>query len=937
MRKLYSIIILLSIYSFAKSQTGSIAGQIRDSSNKKILPLATATVFKAKDTSIVTYRLSGPDGEFKIPNLPLDIPLRLIITYSGYNALRTDFTLSANHPTKRIDSAMLSPTSKQLDEVIVIAERPPVIIKKDTIEFNATAFKTLPNALVEDLLKKLPGVMVDADGNITVNGKPVNKILVDGKSFFGDDPKMATRNLPANLIDKVQVTDDKEELMRRGDDNINAVGKVVNITFKKGVKKGLFGKIYAGGGTSGRYESGGIINTFRDTLQLSILGYGNNLNKVAFNYSDVAQTGGFNRSSDVSGSRSTSIWTNSNGGSGMVINGISFGGMQGSGGIATSKGVGFNLNHAPNLKKSFYAQYFYGNVLNEKFTETSTATYNSDTVLTNGSTLNSTAITNAHNIGIGMRLKPDSVTNIAFTANYTIGLLTENMNTGVAVNNNKLGGLSNGNVFQNNHNNSYNYQHSFLFYRLSKTKKDRRFSFANNFTVNNKFNSYLTNSNTHFIYPSPYDSILQQLRNEGLPQTTAFTSVAYSEPITKKIILRLNSTYEYSKLNNSINTYNKGIANEYDKLNGLLSNELNRETNKLNFNPGIEFKFKSLTVTPGLSMLWQTADNHFTTLSLPIQQNIFNVLPRLNILYKQASISYNKSISLPAYTYLMPVANNTNPYYIVNNNPNLAPTESHNINANLYLNNTKKLFNISFNGGLVFSNNTVVQSINVDDKGIQTTTPVNANGSINSWINYNLYKQYKYKNNFSFSWNAGAWLSYNKSRLLYNGDESWQEIYQVQQWYGTNFNFNDKFEWNNRYGLGYNFSAYTNNYFKKLNVSNYSFSTEIIIRYLKHVILESKLDYSYNSNIPAGLPKSSTIWNAAINFMMLKDDRGVFKLSVFDILNKNNYIYSYVNRNMIISSYGNALNTYFMATFTYNIRAIGAKKQKVGGEKLFNF
>lgn len=378
MKRFIPLYFLIFCCYTVNAQTGSITGKVTDSISKKILPLATVTVFKAKDTTIITYRLSGPDGEFKIPSLPLDIPLRVMVTYSGFEAFRKDFILSANKSSIRFDSVFLLTTSKQLDEVIVVAERPPVMIKKDTIEFNASAFKTLPNALVEDLLKKLPGVMVDADGNITVNGKTVNRILVDGKTFFGDDPKMATRNLPANIIDKVQVTDDKEELLKNGDNNTNNIGKVVNITLKKGVKKGWFGKMYAGAGTEERFEAGAIANVFRDTLQVSALAYTNNLNRPGFSYSDLSQTAGLQRSSSVSGGSSTSIWNNGNGGS-ISINGVNFGGT--TTGVATSKGAGFNINHAPNLKKSFFLQYFFGNVQTDKQTLTDIKQYNVDTVI----------------------------------------------------------------------------------------------------------------------------------------------------------------------------------------------------------------------------------------------------------------------------------------------------------------------------------------------------------------------------------------------------------------------------------------------------------------------------------------------------------------------------------------------------------------------------
>ncbi|HEV7782999.1 MAG TPA: carboxypeptidase regulatory-like domain-containing protein, partial [Chitinophagaceae bacterium] len=267
--KKFIFICLAGICShFAAFSQGTLKGKVVDSTGSKPLGYATVTVFKAVDTAIITYRLSTPDGEFKVPGIPLEQNTRVVISYSGYSVYRKEFTIRASQTTLDLGTIMLGTDTKSLDEVLVIAERPPVVIKKDTIEFNASAFKTLPNALVEDLLKKLPGVMVDKDGNIAVNGKPVNRILVDGKTFFGDDPKMATRNLPANVIDKVQVTDDKEEMMRNGDDNPNNVGKVVNITLKKGVKKGWFGKLYGGAGSSERYEAGGIANIYRDTLQL---------------------------------------------------------------------------------------------------------------------------------------------------------------------------------------------------------------------------------------------------------------------------------------------------------------------------------------------------------------------------------------------------------------------------------------------------------------------------------------------------------------------------------------------------------------------------------------------------------------------------------------------------------------------------------------------
>src|SRR5688572_11008585 len=295
MKKLALFLTLCVAITTTALAQGSIKGKLVDSSGKNPLALATVTVFKAADTALITYRLSTPEGEFKVTGIPLNVDCRVVISYSGYDAYRKEFTLTSAE-TVDLGNVTMLPSSKSLDEIIIMAERPPVSVRKDTIEFNASSFKTLPTALVEDLLRKLPGVQVDAEGNITANGKRVNRIMVDGKSFFGDDPKMATRNLPANVIEKIQLAEDKDEANRNTDGDLTNVGQVINLTLKKGVKKGWFGKAYAGAGTEGRYELGGIANIYRDTLQLSVLGFSNNMNRSGFSFKEVQDMGGFNRS-----------------------------------------------------------------------------------------------------------------------------------------------------------------------------------------------------------------------------------------------------------------------------------------------------------------------------------------------------------------------------------------------------------------------------------------------------------------------------------------------------------------------------------------------------------------------------------------------------------------------------------------------------------------
>lgn len=928
MRKIILCLFMTFLCSYAWTQ-GILTGKVADSASQKPLGLATVTVFKATDTVLITYRLSTPDGDFKVPGLPLGLNCRVVISFSGYSVFRKEFTITSGQSSVDIGTVYMTPDAKSLDEVLVIAERPPVVVKKDTIEFNASAFKTLPNALVEDLLKKLPGVMVDADGNIVVNGKPVNRILVDGKVFFGDDPKMATRNLPANVIDKVQVVDDKEEQLRNGDDNMNNVGKVINITLKKGVKKGWFGKLYAGGGTDSRYEAGGIANIFRDTLQVSVLGYVNNLNRPGFSYSELMQAGGFQRSRSNMVSNSTSIWTNPSG-SGLSINGVNFGGSQNAGGISTSKGAGFNLNHAPNTKNSFYAQYFYGNVLIGRQTNTNMNQYTADTVINTNTLLTGDVVTNAHNIGAGAKLKPDSVTTIIFNASYTLGSQDEDRFSDIGTYNNKTGPLSDGDVLQFNNDKLRYYRHTFSLTRLSKRKAGRRLSVNQALDMNNKFNDYTTESAIRFLYPALFDSVYGQLRQERIPRTDANVVINYSEPLWKQWTFRTGARYEYGRLHNTINTFNSNGGGKYDVHNPGLSSDFSRTSHRVVVLTGIEFKWKDLTIMPYVRSLYQEVDNDLASLASPIHQKQSGLLPALAIVYKTVNINYNKDVTLPYYSYLIPVNDNTNPYSIVKGNPSLRPAERHNVSVNFSVNDTKRSLNL---GGYVsgsITNNDVIQSVTVDEKGVRTSMPVNVNDSRSFNMNVNINKQYKNNQRFIFSWNTGNYMNLNRTRLLFNGESGWQSTLNYGQWVGVNLNWNDKLEWNTNYNLGYNSTNYTNPAFRKINITSHTIGQEVIVRWPKHIIWETQCSYAYNSSIPAGSPKEVIRWNAAVNITMLKDEKGVLKFSLYDILDQNNSIYVYAYNNVKTVTQTNVLTQYFMVTFTYNMRAVGASK-KVGG------
>ncbi len=916
--------LLFTVWAYA--QSGSISGKITDSSGKKLLPLTTITIFKAKDTSIITYRLSNESGEFKIPGLPFDVPLRLMATYSGYEAFRRDFVVTVALPAISFGSIKMTGTSKQLDEVIVIAERPPVVIKKDTIEFNASAFKTLPSALLEDLLKKLPGIQVDENGDIRVNGQKVNRILVDGKRFFGDDPKMATRNLPSNLVDKVQVMDDKDEIAQNNDGNMSNIGKVINLTLKKGIKKALFGKVYSGAGTDERYEAGGIINTFRDTLQMSLLAFSNNINKSSFSIQDVTQLGGFNRS----GFNSMSMWSGG-GRDGFAINGISFGGT--GTGLTTSTGAGFNLNHTPNKNLSFYAQYFYGGSHSKVVQDGSSQRFFGDTVLMSQGGGNSYTRTHSHTISTGGNWRKDSLTNITFSGGITYNTSDANSFTSGGTQNNKFGAVSssNGTSVTTGINQAYNYN-VFLTYRF-KNKRSRSILLSHNLNYNRNPVDIINESLNQYLYPSTSTLVVRQLRRNNSPNTNTSFSIDYSDQLSSKFTLHFNERIEYSNQAQLIGIYAKHAASGfYDSLNTNLSNDLRREQTRWSNVLSFSYRINKVRVNFGGNLFEQWINNNYAK-GTPSSLHYSNLLFNTGLTWKRVYMNISQNTFAPSISYLNPVTDISNPFYIVNGNPGLRPSRQTNLYMNGSIFDIKRNLNYNINLNGTLEDDAVIQSLIVNSNGVQISSPINVNGSKRLSFGFRVNKQYKKNPKFLFSVDAGISGNLTTTPMHFNNTLSETSSYGFYPTLRFNMNWHDVIEFNPTLGINLRKNTYTSKVFSSTDYTAQNLQGEFIVRLPKKMVWETNVAYNYISTLAPGLPKSNVYWNAALTFLMLKEDKGQVKLAVYDILNKNNNVTRYITGNVIYDSRTNVLQRYFMLTYSYNIRSLGTQKAKVGGKQ----
>jgi hypothetical protein len=923
------ILLLLTSFFFLivsnAQNAGNISGVIVDSETQKPLAFATVTIYQAKDTSIITYRLSNEQGKFSVPGLPIENkPLRVLITHSGYSVFRKDFNLTESKPELNLDSIRLTQDSRSLETIIVLAERPPVIFKNDTIEFNASAFKTLPTALVEDLLKKLPGVTVDEYGNLSVNGRQVNRIQVDGKEYFGGDPKIATRNLPANIIDKVQVVDDKNELAFNPDASISTIGKVINLTLKKYIKKQTFGKVALGHGTNKRYEASAILNQFRDTLQISLLGFKNNINRAAFGYNDLRTLGGFSRS----GMSNISV----NAGGGIAINNISFGGT--GEGIQETAGGGININNDFKKGINLNVQYFYGQTKNDISEINNRFQYLGDTLMTTQISEETIKKVFSHRIGTTLKLNQNPQTRIEFRSSFITSRQNTPLNSVTRNFDNYRGSLNESVITEDNSGNETSYSHNLLYLHSFK-KKGRILNLIQSTNIgkvkNDRFNKA---TGVFFTNSQPIRDTIDQHRNRLNTNSSWSASINYTEPITPAFSFRLGDNFNYTQGGDELATADWNPMNgKYDVFRTALSSRLNRHIAFNTLSTGLNYKLKGLSLTLSGNYLHYNMKDRFKNAE-EFRHEYNYLLPGLSANWKEFSISYNASVLPPSLAALQPVEDNSNPLFIVKGNPKLNPTINRNATFSFYKYYTTKQLSTNLYITSNLRNDAVVWIRNINEKAVQVSTPVNRNGLYDFLALVSVNKQMEISE--SLIMNLKGSFSYIKEKGFAQVNEFGTDVNSTELFPTVQF----RITWRDIIEIMFSGNQavrnthYSNNFFTDLKTRIFRSYNELIVRWPKSFVFESNLTYQKNRN--SGTGKSEiNIWNAAVTYLFLKDNKGQIKLSVFDILDKNASISKFISENYLVEKQVKLQSQYFMATFYYDIR--GFSKKAGGTERLLMF
>ncbi|TBR20266.1 MAG: hypothetical protein EPO57_00615 [Chitinophagaceae bacterium] len=935
-----SMLSIVVAFSAQAQTVGTIKGKLVDTVAKQKIANATVSVLLAKDSSLVSFGLSDDKGVFEIANLGFE-DYTLLVSVTGYENLRKSFSITEKNKLVDCGEISIQKNFKTLEEV-TITDAAPVRVKDDTIQFKMDAFKTKPNATVEDALKKLPGVQVQKDGSITAMGENVQKIYVDGKEFFGNDPKLATKNITAEMVDQIQVFDDMSDQAKFTKIDDGSRAKTINIKLKKDKNKGDFGKITAGAGTDNRFEGNLSFNHFRGDQRISVLAAANNTNKQGFSFSDIISSQGgmaqFSRGGGGGGMMTVTM-----GGGGGNFGGGGFGGGGGgfggsNSGVTTAKSAGFNYNDKWSPKIDFRSSYFYSESNNVLSQGSFRQNYFPKDSSSNSTTESESENNNKnHRFNIRSEYAIDSMNSILYTANLNIqesyGTYSDTSFT-FSDATNKFLAIA-GKTFNQTERNGLNYSGE-LMYRKKFKKVGRTVTVGwRNSTSNSDAETKNISPNSFY---KPDGSLLfsrsqNQMGDQATNANNNTISTSYTEPVGHNKIIELNYAFSDNRNTSDKKThdFNSGTG-KYDAANLMQTNYFKNsntssrigmnyrlQEKKYNYQLGMGVQFSELS-----SKSFRAATGKDTT----ITQRFTNFYPSANFNYsvnrtKNFRANYRGRTNAPSVSQLQDVLDVSNPLQVKTGNPSLKQEFINSFSVNY---NTFNIINSRFfaaNINVNTTNNKIVNSLDTLNRSVTITKPVNLNGAYNTFglitVGFPLKKVKGTNLNFSTISN------YNRDISMINKQENITQRISLSQSFGFNYN-KDKFDMGLSGNVGYNKATYSlqNN----LNTSYFTqtYSADFSYTFKKGILLSTDVDYYINSGRSEGYNQAITMWNGSISKQVLKNKAGEFKLSVYDILNQNKSVNRNVGDNYYEDTRTNVVKQFFSFSFTYNLNKMAGNQ-----------
>jgi hypothetical protein len=916
---------LLSLGLSAVAQkNGSIKGLAVDTLAKQPVSSATISVLDKKDSSLVTFTMTDNTGRFELKGIP-NGEYRLLISHVNYHSSNTFFVINDEKKNQDLGNIAMSDITKVLGEVVVTNEAPPVTLIGDTVQYNAGSFKTQPNASVEQLLKKLPGVKVDKDGTVTAQGEKVSRVLVDGKEFFGNDPKVATKNLPADAIDKVQVYDKQSEQAQLTGFEDGNYEKTINLKLKKDKKKGVFGKITGGAGDKERYEGKFNVNSFKGARQLSAIGMANNTNAEGFSFMDILNfSGALSQMRQAGGGGNINISLTQDEANSLGAGNIS------NGGINTAWGGGVNYNNIIGSKLDLQSNYFY----NRYNPYTQSHTLRQSIVQGGGNFYEENEISDntnsTHRLNLNLLYQIDSLHSIRVIPSLSMQSGSTNSRRDYTTLS-QDGKLVNQGFNENQSDrDGYNFKNDIIF-RKKFNRKGRTLSLS----LQNSFNSSEGSGSLESIIG--YYNAGTFLRNDTMNQRNNTNSdlngysarLVYTEPMGRRSLLELSAGKSNTKSTSDKTTYdyNKASA-KYDRLNEALSNDFENIYGYNNVGIRFRTQFRQFSYAFGVS--WQQANLEGKIISGTkdsiIRKDFRNFLPNAIFKYnfsrfKTLSINYSTNTNQPSLSQLQPVPDLSNPLNISVGNPDLKQEYSHAFRVSLNLLSPFKNKNFFFFMTMMATQDKIVNYDSLDlATGIRRTKPVNVDGvyNINGRTSYSMPVRFL-KGTVELS----SSVRYSKGKQFINSIGNNIGTLTMGPEIRFDLNPNDKLN----LGLGANYNYNRAKYSLESRLNNTYFTQEynasVDWQLPKSFFLSTEFTYTVNTRRAEGFNINIPMLIASISKQFLKFNRGEIKLSARDLLNRNVAISRTSNQNYIEDKEMNSLRRFFLLSFTYSLSKAG--------------
>jgi uncharacterized membrane protein YgcG len=916
----------------ASAQTTRLTGIVRDSTDRTALVGATVQVLA--DSSTKLYALTDAEGRFSFSNLA-PRPYLLKITYIGYRDLNRRIRV----PEAGLDLGTVSLTSatSTLNEVRIVGQVPPATQKGDTIQFNANAFKTNPDATAEDLVQKMPGIQVE-NGTVKAQGEDVRRVLVDGREFFGDDATLALKNLPAEVIDKIEVFDRLSEQAQFSGFDDGQTQKTLNIITRPDRRGGQFGRFYAGAGTQETYQAGGNLNLFNGKHRWSLLGLSNNINQQNFS------------SQDLLGVQSASSGGGPGGGrGGRGGGGGNFGGGNASGnfltgsqsGITTTNSLGLNYDGQWGKKWKVTGSYFFNHTANANASDLNRTyflgaldnqIYREDQVSTNRNA--------NHRLTARLEYTIDARNSLVITPRLSVQgntasrfLNSQNLlddETGLQR------PLSTSSSQTNSRNDGFNASNNVLW-RHRFAKRGRSLSVGLTTGLNDRAGTSILMARNEFF---ERDSLrLERLNQRTLTGTEGYNlglDVVYTEPISRQGQLQFNYNGSYSNSATRRETFRfDELAGDYTLLDSTLSNRFLNDYLTHRAGTGYRFNNRKLNLMANLSYQRAELTGEQTFPGQFVRNRVFeNVLPSamVNVRFSPQTnlrLNYRTSTNPPSINQLQGVLNNSNPTQLSIGNPDLKQEYSHNLSARYSSNKAEngRSFMVFLNGGYTLNPITTATFLAQRDTvlsgvplapGVSLSRPVNLSEGqwrVGSFISYGIPIK-ALKTNL----NLNTGLNFNRVPGLVNGLPNRSDSYGLNQGIALTSNISEKLDFS--LSTNANYTIVQNTLQPQRNQNFYIQTSRGRINWIfgKGFVLQSDVTHQLYRGLVDGFNQDFLLANAGVAKKVFKKQNGELKLSVFDLFNQNRSISRNVTETYIEDARTQVLTRYAMLTFTYTLR-----------------